>query len=83
MKTLIYRVLGGVLLPVTMLLLAGCYRDLGNYDYTLGTMNEIKSVTFSPSVFAAADGNVIEVQQAMNEDDRTRRVEAVVEQLIK
>ena len=82
MKRLIYRVLGGVLLPVTMLLLAGCYRDLGNYDYTLGTMNEIKSVTFSPSAVVAADGNMIEVQQAMNEDDKTRRVEAFVEQTL-
>ena len=49
------------------LLLTGCYRDQGNYDYTLDSMNEIKSVTFTPSVVMTAEGEVIEVQQALDE----------------
>lgn len=70
-------------LPVLFLvLLAGCYKDKGNYDYTLDTMNEITSVTFSPSVVKAADGDVIEVQQALDEDDRMRRVDVTVEQTL-
>lgn len=63
-----------------VLLFASCYEDKGNYDYTLDSMNEIISVTFSPSVAVTVDGDVIEVQQALDEDDRIRRVEAVVEQ---
>lgn len=64
------------------LLLAGCYKDKGNYDYTLGSMNEILSVTFSPSVINTTEGEVIEVQQALDEESRTRRVDAIVEQTI-
>lgn len=64
------------------LLLVGCYEDKGNYDYSLDTMNEIKSVTFSPSIVQAVEGNVIEVQQALEESSRTRRVDAIVEQTI-
>ena len=64
------------------LILAGCYEDKGNYDYSLDTMNEIKSVTFSPSIVQAVEGNVIEVQQALEESSRTRRVDAIVEQTI-
>ena len=64
------------------LLLTGCYKDQGNYDYTLGTMNEIRSVTFTPSATTAAGGDVIEVQQALNDSDRVRRIEATVEQSI-
>ena len=63
-------------------LFTACYEDKGNYDYTLDSMNEILSVTFSPSVVMTASGNVIEVQQALEEDSRTRRVEAAVEQTI-
>lgn len=61
-------------------LLIGCYKDKGNYDYTLGTMNEIQSVTFSPSVVKTAEGEVIEVQQALDENDCVRRIEANIEQ---
>lgn len=67
---------------VSALMLVGCYKDKGNYDYTLNTMNEIKSVTFSPSVVMSAGGDIIEVQQALEEEDRTRRIEAVVEQTL-
>lgn len=67
---------------LSVLLLTGCYKDKGNYDYTLGTMNEILSVTFTPSVAQTAEGDVIEVQQALDENSTTRRIEAVVEQSI-
>lgn len=63
-----------------ILVLAGCYDDKGNYDYTLDSMNKIMSVTFSPSVVKSAEGDVIEVQQALEEENCTRRVEAIVEQ---
>ena len=59
-------------------LLSACYQDLGNYDYTLDSMNEITAVTFSPSVAS----NVIEVQQALNENDTKRRIEVQVEQTL-
>ncbi len=65
-----------------VLLLAGCYQDLGNYDYNLDSMNEITSVTFTPSIVKSASGDVIEVQQALDENDRKRRVDAVVEQTL-
>ena len=61
-------------------LLASCYEDKGNYDYKLDSMNTISSVTFSPSVTLSAEGNTIEVQQALDEEDKTRRVDAVLEQ---
>ena len=62
------------------LVLAGCYEDKGNYDYSLDSMNEILSVTFSPSITEGVGGSIIEVQQALEEDSKTRRIEAVVEQ---
>ena len=65
-----------------VLLLTGCYKDKGNYEYTLDSMNEILSVTFTPSIVKSADGNVIEVQQALDEDSRMRRIEVVVEQTL-
>ena len=58
------------------LALTGCYKDKGNYEYTLDSMNEILSVTFSPAV----SSRVIEVQQALDESDTTRVVKAIVEQ---
>lgn len=63
-------------------LLASCYKDQGNYDYTLDSMNEILSVTFSPSVAKTAEGDVIEVQQALDEKSRSRRIEATVTQTL-
>ena len=64
------------------LALAGCYQDKGNYEYTLDSMNEIQSVTFSPPLTTAIGGSIIEVQQALDEDSTTRRVEAIVEQTL-
>jgi PBP1b-binding outer membrane lipoprotein LpoB len=69
-------------LLLSLLLLAGCYEDKGNYDYRLDSMNEITSVTFTPSIVVSAEGNMIEVQQALEEDSRTRRVDVVVEQTL-
>lgn len=63
-----------------VLLLTGCYKDKGNYEYTLDSMNEILSVTFTPSVVKGASGDMIEVQQALDEESRTRRIEVSVEQ---
>ena len=63
-------------------LLSACYQDLGNYDYKLDTMNEITSVSFTPSVTKSAGGDMIEVQQALDENDRHRRVDVVVEQTL-
>lgn len=63
-------------------LLIGCYQDLGNYDYTLDSMNEITSVTFTPSVVRSASGDVIEVQQALDDNDKRRRIDATVEQTL-
>ena len=71
-----------LLFILSIFLFVSCYRDKGNYDYILDEMNEITSVTFSPSVVTASDGAVIEVQQALNENDRTRRVDAIVEQTL-
>ena len=58
------------------LALTGCYKDKGNYEYTLDTMNEILKVNFYPAV----ENKVIEVQQALTEDDTIRVVKAFVEQ---
>ena len=63
-------------------LLSACYQNLGNYEYTLDTMNEIISVSFTPSVTKSAGGDIIEVQQALDENDRHRRVDVVVEQTL-
>lgn len=70
------------LLLLLPLVLVGCYEDKGNYEYTLDSMNEILSVTFNPSVVKGASGGVIEVQQALDSADCTRRIEANVEQTI-
>ena len=61
-------------------LLGSCYEDKGNYEYTLDSMNEITSVTFLPEIAETAEGKVIEVQQALSEDDTKRRVEVLLEQ---
>ena len=85
MEKMIKRIYGNsrvCLLLLSVFMLAGCYKDKGNYDYTLDSMNEITSVTFSPSVVQSAEGNIVEVQQALEDSDRTRRIEAVVEQTL-
>lgn len=74
--------ISALLLSALLVTATGCYEDKGNYDYSLSSMNEITSVTFSPSVVQTASGNTIEVQQALEEDDKTRRVDAHVEQTL-
>lgn len=61
---------------------SSCYEDKGNYDYTLDSMNEITSVTFSPSISETTEGKVIEVQQALNPEDTHRRVEVTLKQTL-
>ena len=63
-------------------LLSGCYEDKGNYEYTLDSMNEITSVAFSPSIATTGEGQVIEIQQALNENDTKRRVDVIMEQTL-
>ena len=75
MKKIIYSLL-------SVALLSGCYEDKGNYDYTLDSMNEITSATFSPSIAQTASGKIIEVQQALTEDDTKRRIEVTLEQTL-
>lgn len=64
------------------LLLSGCYEDKGNYDYTLDSMNDITSVKFTPAIVETAQGKVIEVRQALSEDDKNCRIEAHLEQTL-
>ena len=62
--------------------LSSCYEDKGNYDYKLDSMNEITSVTFSPSIIETAEGKVIEIQQALDEEDTYRRIDVMLEQTL-
>lgn len=73
------KILSAICLTI---ILAGCYEDKGNYNYKLDRMNEIKSVSFTPSASESAYGKLIEVQQAMTPSDTVRRIEAVVEQTL-
>ena len=75
MKKIIYSLL-------SVAILSSCYEDKGNYEYTLDSMNEITSVTFSPAIIETASGKVIEVQQALSEDDTRRRIEVILEQTL-
>lgn len=59
-------------------LLSGCYQDLGNYEYTLDSMNEIVSINFSPQISSYK----IELQRALTEKDKVRRITADVEQTL-
>ena len=62
--------------------LSSCYEDKGNYDYKFDSMNEITSVTFSPSIIETAEGKVIEIQQALDEEDTHRRIDVMLEQTL-
>lgn len=63
-------------------ILSSCYRDLGNYDYNLDSMNEITSVTFSPGIVETINGKTIEVQRALTEEERKCHITANVEQTL-
>ena len=75
MKKIIYSLLFAAAL-------SSCYEDKGNYDYKLDSMNEITSVTFSPSIIETAEGKVIEIQQALDEEDTYRRIDVMLEQTL-
>ena len=75
MKKIIYSLLFAAAL-------SSCYEDKGNYDYKLDSMNEITSVTFSPSIMETAEGKVIEIQQALDEEDTYRRIDVMLEQTL-
>lgn len=75
MKKIIYSLLFAAAL-------SSCYEDKGNYDYKLDSMNEITSVTFSPSIIETAEGKVIEIQQALDEEDTHRRIDVMLEQTL-
>ena len=63
-------------------LLSGCYEDKGNYDYTLDSMNEITNVKFTPEIIETSVGKVIEVRQALTENDVNCRIVAHLEQTL-
>lgn len=67
---------------LSTLLLASCYEDKGNYDYTLDSMNEITSISFTPDIVESVQGKTIELQQPLNENDTKRRIVANVEQTL-
>lgn len=71
MKKIIYSLLFAAAL-------SSCYEDKGNYDYKLDSMNEITSVSFNPSI----KNKVIEVQQAVDEYDTYRRIDAKLSQTL-
>lgn len=61
-------------------LLTACYEDKGNYDYALDQMNEITNVRFTPGAVETIDGQTIEVQQPLSENDRVKRIEVSMDQ---
>lgn len=61
-------------------LLTACYEDKGNYDYSFDKMNEITEVAFSPAIVETIDGQTIELQQPLNENETTKRVEVELTQ---
>ena len=75
MKKIIYSLLIATIL-------CGCYEDKGNYDYTLDSMNEITSATFSPAIIETAEGRVIEVQQALSAEETHRRIDVTLDQTL-
>ncbi len=63
-------------------LLSGCYEDKGNYDYTLDSMNEITSISFTPAIIESATGKLIEVRQAITENDTICHIKVHLEQTL-
>ncbi len=56
------------------LLLASCYEDKGNYDYSFNALNEIEDVKFTPAIEEAFEGKMIEFTQPLSEADTLQRV---------
>ncbi len=64
-----------ILYPLAfLLLLASCYQDKGNYDYTFDTMNAIDSVKFMPEAEEQLNGLTIEFTQPLTAADTLQRV---------
>ncbi len=63
-------------------MLSGCYKDKGSYDYHLGNMNEIKKVSFIPAAVLTIDGNTVELQQPLTQDQTNGHVEVQLEQTL-
>ena len=63
-------------------LLSGCYEDEGNYDYSLDSMNEIKSISFVPEAIQGMKGYTVELQQPLNEAQRVKRIEVKLDQTL-
>lgn len=57
-----------------VLLVTSCYKDKGNYDYSLDEMNKIESVTFTPESVIGMEGQVIELQQPLNESQISKKI---------
>lgn len=63
-------------------LLCACYEDKGNYNYKLDDMNDMRSLSFTPSITKGIEGSIIEVQKPLTEDETVRRIEVDVEQTL-
>ena len=63
-------------------LLCACYEDKGNYNYKLDDMNDMRSLSFTPSITKGIEGGIIEVQKPLTEDETVRRIEVDVEQTL-
>src|SRR3712207_3770460 len=59
---------------VTTLLLASCYEDKGNYDYSFDKINTIDSVRFIPAAEQQLTGMTIEFTQPFTDADTLQRV---------
>ncbi len=68
---------------ILALILAGCYKDEGNYEYNFGNMNEINldSITFTPQSYESLSGTMIEIRQPM-EDTLVQRVSVDLRQTL-
>lgn len=63
-------------------ILAGCYKDEGNYEYSFDNMNSITSVTFQPEAEQQLGGLTIEFTQPLSESDTLKRITANLEQTL-
>ncbi|SFG60866.1 PKD-like family lipoprotein [Prevotella sp. KH2C16] len=64
-----------ILFPLGLvLLLASCYEDKGNYDYTFDKVNAIDSVKFTPEAEQQLNGLTIEFTQPLTAADTLQRV---------
>lgn len=62
-------------------LLTACYEDKGSYVYHTDKLNEIKSVSFTPTAFETPGAFTIELQQPLTEK-KTERIKVKLEQTL-